>query len=69
MSPISEVVLFLSVFFLGLIFWHFAGAALEDAERAYKGTHRGDRWRLFCYYTIARYYSVPEALLRYGIKS
>jgi hypothetical protein len=41
----------------------------DDAIRAYKNTENGDRYRLFQYYTTARYQGVPTALELHGVKS
>ena len=40
----------------------------QDAVRAYKVSENDDGIRLFKYYTTARYYGVPVALERYGVK-
>ncbi len=40
-----------------------------DAFRAYRGTHVGDRMRLFCYYQFVRQFGVPAALLKYGVRT
>ena len=53
------LVMLLPLFFLGVP---------QDAIRAYRGTHAGDRVRLFQYYQTARWYGVPAALDLYGVE-
>jgi len=57
------------VFLLGLVvvLTLLLSGIPQDAIRAYRGTHAGDRLRYFHYLQTARWEGVPNALDKYGI--
>ncbi len=65
--PEMKVSLLIVIVSLLIMVLMFSGIP-QDAYKAYRKTHRGDRWRMFRYYQTARWEGVPAALDRYGVE-